>query len=170
MASLLDTLSNEVLRLLLAQNNLNITGGRDQLITHLATVSPAGALTHSRTRSSDTNPEAAKRPRLEQSGSKEQSGTESIPEAHQKYLKSPNSTVVSSLLGELWRTPGTRWRPNRGHSRFSSTPRLYHSSDFNLNNYGRETEKPYACYNYPTDRPCSSISAATDPPTATWRS
>ena len=81
MASSLDTLSNEVLRPLLAQNNLDITGGRDQLIERLATVSPAGVSTHdhSRTQSSDTTLEAAKRPRLKQSGSEEQSGSETNP-------------------------------------------------------------------------------------------
>lgn len=63
----LSGLTNEVLRLLLAQNNLAISGTRDQLIERLGTIEQSLALpSGSRTRSADPNDSAAnKRPRLE---------------------------------------------------------------------------------------------------------
>ena len=108
MASSLDTLSNEVLRLLSAQNNLDITGGQAQVIERLATVSPACVSTHSRTRSSDTNPEAAKRPRLEQSVSEEQSGSEinpsgtpELPEVTEQHdRKQPAGGIVEDTTSQ----------------------------------------------------------------------
>ena len=58
----LSGLSNEVLRLLLAQNNLLITGSREQLMERLGSISPSNP-SATRTRNSDTSASAAKRPR-----------------------------------------------------------------------------------------------------------
>ena len=58
----LSGLSNEVLRLLLAQNNLLITGSREQLIERLGSISPSSP-SATRTRNADASASAAKRPR-----------------------------------------------------------------------------------------------------------
>ena len=55
-------LTNEVLRLLLAQNNLPITGSREQLIERLGSISPSNP-SATRTRNADASASAAKRPR-----------------------------------------------------------------------------------------------------------
>ena len=58
----LSGLTNEVLRLLLAQNNLAISGSCEQLIKRLGTISPSTS-TETRTRSSESSGPRAKRPR-----------------------------------------------------------------------------------------------------------
>ena len=58
----LSGLSNEVLCLLLAQNNLLITGSREQLIEQLGSISPSNP-SATRTRNADASASAAKRPR-----------------------------------------------------------------------------------------------------------
>ena len=58
----LSGLTNEVLSLLLAQNNLAITGSREQLIERLVTISPSTS-SETRTRSSESSGPRAKRSR-----------------------------------------------------------------------------------------------------------
>ena len=58
----LSGLTNEVLRLLLSQNNLAISGSREQLIERLGTISPSTS-SETRTRSSDPSGPRAKRSR-----------------------------------------------------------------------------------------------------------
>ena len=58
----LSGLSNEVLRLLLAQNNLLITGSREQLIKRFGSILPSNP-SATRTRNADASASAAKRPR-----------------------------------------------------------------------------------------------------------
>ena len=57
----LSGLSNEVLRLLLVQNNLLITGSREQLIERLSSISPSNP-SATRTSNTDASASAAKRP------------------------------------------------------------------------------------------------------------
>ena len=54
-------LSNEVLRLLLAQNSLQITGSREQLIERLGSISPSNPSSATRSRNADVSASAAKR-------------------------------------------------------------------------------------------------------------
>ena len=58
----LSGLSNEVLRLLLAQNNLLITGSRERLIERFGLIPPSNP-SATRTRNADASASAAKRPR-----------------------------------------------------------------------------------------------------------
>ena len=70
----LSGLSNEVLRLLLAQNNLLITGSREQLIERLGSISPSNP-SATRTRNSDASASAAKRPRT----NRQEPGSSDVP-------------------------------------------------------------------------------------------
>ena len=71
----LSGLSNEVLRLLLAQNNLLITGSREQLIERLGSISPSNP-SATRTRNSDASASAAKRPRT----NRQEPGSSDVPD------------------------------------------------------------------------------------------
>ncbi|XP_068743253.1 uncharacterized protein [Montipora capricornis] len=71
----LSGLSNEVLRLLLAQNNLLITGSREQLIERLGSISPSNP-SATRTRNSDASASAAKRPRT----NRQEPGSSDLPD------------------------------------------------------------------------------------------
>ena len=56
-------LSNEVLRVLLAQNSLQITGSREQLIERLGSISPSNPSSATRSRNADASASTAKRRR-----------------------------------------------------------------------------------------------------------